>query len=149
MHKNQEYELIGREKLKSVFPTVEWKFSNQQHSAFDALAYHKGKTFIAEIKTRRCSAFQFDTCFLEKDKLIAISSYKDVDTILYVVHYDNDITCTWNLTTMDFENVKESTCLMNARTGENLGKIHKEVYELNINDADIRITSTAKKIIKQ
>ncbi|WP_313235719.1 hypothetical protein [Sphingobacterium multivorum] len=149
MNKYEQYEKEGREKLISVFPETQWIFSYNTLSTFDAYAEHKGKKIIAEIKTRNFSSYAYDTCYIELDKAISNLTYNDVDSVLYVVHYTNDVTCTWNLSNIDLSDLTASTRLMNQTTAQDTGKIHKEVYELKVNDADIRSTSTGKKIKKQ
>lgn len=149
MNKYEQYEKVGREKLITVFPQTEWNFTNKALSTFDAYAKHKGKNIIAEIKTRNFSSYEYSTCFIELNKAVSNLTYNDVDSVLYVVHYKNDVTATWNLSKIDLDDLIASTRLMNQTTATDTGKIHKEIYELQISDADVRITSTGKKIIKQ
>lgn len=149
MNKYEQYENAGREKLITVFPQTEWKFTNKTLSTFDAYARHKGKNIIAEIKTRNFSSYEYCTCFIELNKAVSNLTYNYVDSVLYVVHYKNDVTATWNLSKIDLDDLTASTRLMNQTTASDTGKIHKEIYELKLSDADIRITSTGEKIIKQ
>ncbi|WP_185216303.1 hypothetical protein [Sphingobacterium mizutaii] len=145
-----DYENLGRRRLTMVFPTIDWSFTEDPNCSYDAYAQHNNKFVIAEIKNRNLNSFKYSTCFLELNKAISNLTYNDVDTVLYVVHYQDNITATWNLTNMNlFENYEVSSTKMNEKTAENTGKIKKEVYELKLSDADLRQTATGKKIIKQ
>jgi len=143
----KQYEDLGRKRLQMVFPTIDWKFREDPNSSFDAYAEHNNKLVIAEIKNRNLNSFKYSTCFLELNKAISNLKFNDVDTVLYVVHYQDNVTATWNLTNMNlFENYEVSEEKMNEKTAENTGKVKKEIYHLNLTDADKRVTSTGLKI---
>lgn len=134
-----QYENDGRTKLTTVFPTLEWRFTRDEYAPFDAVTNKKNKTVIAEIKTREFSTTQYKTCYLEVDKLIRLNSC-NADTVIYVVHYNNNKTCTWNLT--DLDEPTTTFAWMNEKTAD--GSQHKkwkEVIELELAKADIRYTS--------
>ena len=48
-----DFENEVREKLKTVFPTVNWEFTSNPMAVFDAYAHIDGKVLTAEIKCRQ------------------------------------------------------------------------------------------------
>ena len=142
-----DYENLGRRRLTMVYPKVNWSFTDDPNCSYDAYANYNNRLILAEVKNRNFSSKIYKTCFLELNKAISNLTYNDVDTVLYVVHYTDNITCTWNLTKMDFnEDLQLTEEEMNANTVHQNGKDKKEIYHLSISDADQRVTSTGLKI---
>lgn len=140
-----KYEEEGRKKLLKVFPTIDWKFSVDDMASFDAVARHKNKTIIAEIKTRQFPSYQHDDAFIEVDKVFRLFQEKGVDEVIAVYHFSNDVTCTWNLTNLDLNEDDGVYRWVNATTAEQTEKVLKKVFLLQFSDADIRVTSTGAK----
>ncbi|WP_099369853.1 hypothetical protein [Sphingobacterium sp. 1.A.5] len=142
-----DYENLGRRRLSMVYPTINWSFTEDPNCSFDAYAQHNNRLILAEVKNRNFSSKIYKTCFLEVNKAVSNLSYPEVDTVLYVVHYSDNITCTWNLTKMDLgEDLQIVEEVMNEKTVHQNGKVKKEIYHLNLSDADQRVTSTGLKI---
>lgn len=145
MNEFEKYEIDGRQKLKTVFKNVNWEFTKGQFDPYDAYANYKNKTVIAEIKTRNYDLYEYPNCFIEVKKLNNLLS-NEADEIIYVSHFSNNVTATWNLTNLTYEDYTPKMIWMNKTTaGGIIQKIEKEVIELNIVDADLRITTTGKK----
>lgn len=145
-YKINEIEKIGREKLKTTFPTIEWEFTEGLYDNFDAYYKRADSTVIAEIKTRNFDSTKYETTILEKHKVDALMSGKEPITAIYVVNFTDNITCTYNLNNIDWENQKTQTFKMNdstVRYGQS--KKEKEVYKLPLSMADVRFTNTGKK----
>ena len=145
MSSKLKYEAEGRTKIQTVFPKIDWKFPTDDMSSFDAYAQHRSKTIIAEIKTRQFASSLHDDVYIEVDKVFRLFQVGEVDEVIAVYHFDNDVTCTWNLTNMTLNEEDAVLRLMNATTADKTEKVLKKVFLLQFEDADIRTTSTGQK----
>jgi len=88
-----DFENEVREKLKTVFPTVNWEFTSNPMAVFDAYAHIDGKVLTAEIKCRQHNIEQYDDCFLEIKKYAELTNIVQWnEQIIYVAHYTNGYT---------------------------------------------------------
>jgi len=120
-------------------------------AVFDAYGYFKGKVITAEIKCREHDINQFSNCFLEVKKYAELTNTVQWnEEIIYVAHYTNGYTATWNITPTANKKYEVENIEMNTTTANNTrgGKKYKPCIILELSDADIRITSTGKKIKK-
>lgn len=140
-----KYEEEGRKKLLTVFPTIDWRFTTDDMASFDAYARHKNKTVIAEIKTRQFPSFQHEDAYIEVDKVFRLFQVNGVNEVIAVYHFENDVTCTWNLTNLELNEDDGVYRWVNATTADKTEKVLKKVFLLQFHDADIRTTSTSLK----
>ncbi len=144
MSKIKEIENEGRFKLTTTFPNIEWKFTDYSE-VFDAETTKGNKKIIAEIKVRDFPHWQYATAILEAEKLEKLQDEK-ADTIIYVNHYTNGFTATWNLSKTDFNLIESNSFLCDKYTLAPSNKVFKKMYYLPIKDADLRKTATGIKV---
>lgn len=140
-----KYEEEGRIKIQTVFPKIDWKFTTDDMASFDAYTQHKNKTIIAEIKTRQFPSYMHDDAYIEVDKVYRLFQENGVDEVIAVYHFENNVTCTWNLSYLDLNEDDGVMRWVNATTADKTEKVLKKVYLLQFDDADIRTTSTGQK----
>lgn len=144
-----EYEDEGRKKLKTVFPKVNWEFTSNPMAVFDAYGHVDGKVITAEIKCRQHNIEQYNDCFLEIKKYAELTNTVQAnEQIIYVAHYTDGKTATWNITPAlnkkyEVVNIKMNKSTANDTAG---GKKYKPCIVLPLADADIRFTDSGKKI---
>lgn len=140
----KQKEQEGRDKLKLVFPSIKWSFASYSDHYDAECINRKNEKVIAEIKVRDVNSWEYPTAMLEQQKLNDLRKIPS-DKMIYVCHYNDNITCTWNLSNIEFDKLQSNSYLIDKYTLAPSNKVYKKVYYLPINQADIRITSTGKK----
>ncbi|WP_166334622.1 hypothetical protein [Sphingobacterium chungjuense] len=137
------YEIEGRNKLATALPHIKWNFTEPEFSTYDAYVSVRDKEICVEIKTRTFESYQFDTCFLEVDKLFRMRQETQFNTLVYVAHYTNNKTAFWNLENIDITKFQPVRC-PDSTANYNETKF-KDIINLPLDQAQWRYTDSGEK----
>lgn len=142
--KIQAKEQIGRVKLTTAYPQIKWSFMTEESETHDAEALINGRHIVAEIKCREIGHYRYPDSIIEEYKLHQLQQHHD-STQVYIVHFNNNITATWNLSKIKWDVIKYEHIPMPYNSTLNQNVIYKKVYKLPMLLADLRVTDSGLK----